>query len=69
MSKMRRLEAEEMRALSEVLATGSETVIAGHLATVLNNPEIAQLKHDELAGLVDELICLAFLGGDGPDAQ
>jgi len=27
------------------------------LATVLDNPEIAQLKHDELARFVDELIC------------
>jgi hypothetical protein len=35
---MRRLEAEEMRALSEVLATGSETAIASHLATVLDYP-------------------------------
>jgi hypothetical protein len=43
---MRRLEAEEVRALSEVLATGSETAIASHLATVLDYPEISQLKHD-----------------------
>ena len=68
-SKIRRLEVEEMRAVSEVLATGSETAIAGHLATVLNNPEIAQLKHDKLARLVDELICLTFVGGAEPDAQ
>jgi len=66
---MRRLEAEEMRALSEVLATGSETAIASHLATVLDYPEIFQLKHDELARLVDELICLTFVGGAEPDAQ
>jgi len=66
---MRRLDVKEMHALSQVLASGSDTAIAGHLATVLGNPEIAQLKHDGLARLVDELICLTFVGGAEPDAQ
>jgi hypothetical protein len=33
--KVRRLEAEEMRALSDVLAGGSDLAIAGHLAIEL----------------------------------
>jgi hypothetical protein len=65
--KMRRLEAEEMRALSSVLASGSDTAIAGHLATVLGDPAVAQLQHDELVRLVDDLICLTFVGDALPN--
>jgi hypothetical protein len=57
---MRRLKADEMQALSGVLANGSDTAIAVHLAKVLDDPAICQFEHHELVRLVDELICLTF---------
>jgi hypothetical protein len=66
---LRRLTAEEMRALSDVLASGSDTAIAHHLATILDDPAIALLKHAELVHLVDELTCLTFAGSAEPRAR
>jgi hypothetical protein len=50
-----------MRALSGVVAGGSDTAISGHFTTVLSDPPIAQFNQGELVRLVDDLICPTFV--------
>src|SRR5262249_17536952 len=54
----RQPKAEGTKMLSDAPASGSDAMIANHLAWVLNDPTISQLGNDDLVQLIDALISL-----------